>query len=276
MSDEITYEEHDKLRDVIDKKRDALGGKELNDKINKLHAESDSLQEERIQIRNEIYSEDTVWTLQPVHSLHAGPFEVMDQLVSALIHEGFKKILIISCNSGHHALASEIQNTKGVIIRHATNFLLSESTMAIESSEFYTLKKFYPVTIAYAAKDIDKGAELEIGYKFKGENDNENDGYKGSAKAFFDEHEFTPLAHVIEYDKVGNLMLVQTNDKEYSFVASKNIKEGDKLKVNWDCYKTYFGDRYKDIFGESALLTESMDDVLTHVSDMQTCTRCNI
>lgn len=71
-----------------------------------------------------------VWSIQPVRTLNHGIFTDMNDLIKALIDEGFKKIFIMSCNPGHHELDPEIKKRKGVIINHAMNSLLAESTVS--------------------------------------------------------------------------------------------------------------------------------------------------
>ena len=71
-----------------------------------------------------------VWFIQPVNTLHHGVFSDMNDLIKALIDEGFKKIFIMSCNPGHHELDPEIKKRKGVIINHAMNSLLAESAVS--------------------------------------------------------------------------------------------------------------------------------------------------
>lgn len=53
----------------------------------------------------------------------------MDELIRALIKQGFKSIYIMSCNPGHHELADDIKKTKGVRIHMGTNSILAESTI---------------------------------------------------------------------------------------------------------------------------------------------------
>ena len=71
-----------------------------------------------------------IWTIQPVYTEKAGPFTDMNELVRQVIKEGYKKIMIVSCNPGHHELDPDIKKTKGVIINHSMNTLLAETVMA--------------------------------------------------------------------------------------------------------------------------------------------------
>ena len=78
----------------------------------------------------DIFDRKKVWHIQPVNTLHHGVFIDMNDLIKALIDEGFKKIFIMSCNPGHHELDPEIKKRKGVIINHAMNSLLAESAVS--------------------------------------------------------------------------------------------------------------------------------------------------
>lgn len=71
-----------------------------------------------------------VWYIQPVRTLNHGIFTDMNDLIKALIDEGFKKIFIMSCNPGHHELDPEIKKRKGILINHAMNSLLAESVVS--------------------------------------------------------------------------------------------------------------------------------------------------
>lgn len=79
---------------------------------------------------------NTKWTIQPVHTLKAGPFTDVNDLVRQLIKEGFKNINLVSCNPGRHSLAKDIRDTKGVKIHHATTSLLAESAYYYNSGDY--------------------------------------------------------------------------------------------------------------------------------------------
>ena len=72
----------------------------------------------------------TVWSIQPVWTENAGPFNEMNELVRQCIKEGHKRILVVSCNPGHHVLDKDLRDRKDVLIRHAENNLLAESVVA--------------------------------------------------------------------------------------------------------------------------------------------------
>lgn len=59
------------------------------------------------------------WSCTPTRTLNGGPFIEVNKLVRQLIKEGFKTILIQDCNPGHHELAKDIMNTKGVVINYS-------------------------------------------------------------------------------------------------------------------------------------------------------------
>ena len=69
----------------------------------------------------------TFWGVQPIKTMHGGPYTNMNDVVRQLIKEGFKNIYIISCNPGEHELAADILKTPGVKIRHSTNSTFSEN-----------------------------------------------------------------------------------------------------------------------------------------------------
>lgn len=58
---------------------------------------------------------DWVWTVQPTYTPEAGPFKTMNELVRELIKEGFKKILILSCNPGQYEFPEDIKNSRVLI-----------------------------------------------------------------------------------------------------------------------------------------------------------------
>lgn len=70
----------------------------------------------------------TFWGVQPIKTMHGGPYTNMNDVVRQLIKEGFKNIYILSCNPGEHELAADILKTPGVKIRHSTNSTFSENT----------------------------------------------------------------------------------------------------------------------------------------------------
>ena len=153
-ADALSDKLHQLRLDVVDKKispeqADPMK-KELNASLEKADRRTNELEEKEELLQNKIYElEDEIndnkhsvstkhaWVMQPVSTLHSGTFGIMDDLIVALIKEGFKRILIISCNPGHHHLSPEIQNTKGVIIRHSMNTLVGESSLEVidESSK---------------------------------------------------------------------------------------------------------------------------------------------
>lgn len=72
----------------------------------------------------------TVWSIQPVWTENAGPFNEMNELVRQCIKEGHKSILVVSCNPVHHVLDKDLRDRKDVLIRHVENTLLAESVVA--------------------------------------------------------------------------------------------------------------------------------------------------
>lgn len=72
------------------------------------------------------------WTIQPIRVESGGTYTDMNELIRAVIKEGKKNILIMSCNPAHHELADDIKKSnKDVKIKMMTNTLL------IESKEMY-------------------------------------------------------------------------------------------------------------------------------------------
>ena len=69
---------------------------------------------------------DWVWTVQPTYTPEAGPFKTMNGLVRELIKEGFKKILILSCNPGSYEFPDDIKNSH-VLIKYADVSTVMES-----------------------------------------------------------------------------------------------------------------------------------------------------
>lgn len=76
------------------------------------------------------HKSETFWGVQPIKTLHGGPYTDMNDVVRQLIKEGFKNIYIISCNPGEHELADDILKVvkaKNIKIRHSTNSTFSEN-----------------------------------------------------------------------------------------------------------------------------------------------------
>lgn len=62
---------------------------------------------------------DWMWTVQPTYSAKAGPFTSMNELLRQLVFkEGFKKILILSCNPGGHDIPDDIKNKANILIKY--------------------------------------------------------------------------------------------------------------------------------------------------------------
>lgn len=87
---------------------------------------------ERIQYKDA--QGEQVWLCQPTKTPKAGPFTDVNELVRQLIKEGFKKIDIEDCNPGHHKLAKDIMQTKGVIINYS-NFSNFVESVFIDSND---------------------------------------------------------------------------------------------------------------------------------------------
>lgn len=82
---------------------------------------------------NQTYSDVKRWTCQAIKAPGGGFFDDVNSLVRFLIKSGYKKIMICSCNPGHHKLADDIQQAKGVIVNHSDWSNLIESSNAIDS-----------------------------------------------------------------------------------------------------------------------------------------------
>ena len=59
------------------------------------------------------------WRCQPIKTLNGGPFTKVNDVARQLIKEGFKKIMIVNCNPGHHELAKDIMDTPGVTFNYS-------------------------------------------------------------------------------------------------------------------------------------------------------------
>ncbi len=71
---------------------------------------------------------DWVWTVQPTYTPEAGPFKTMNELVRELIKEGFKKILIFTCNPGGYEFPEDIKNSR-VLIKYGDASTLMEGSI---------------------------------------------------------------------------------------------------------------------------------------------------
>lgn len=69
------------------------------------------------------------WVIQPVKTLHGGPYTDVNELVRQLIKEGFKNINLVACNPGGHTLAKDILDAPGVKIHHAEASLMAENVV---------------------------------------------------------------------------------------------------------------------------------------------------
>lgn len=83
------------------------------------------------------YTKAARWTIQPVKTLSGGPFTDVNDLVRQLIKEGFKDIVLISCNPGGKSLAKDIKDTKGVKITFSNTTLLGESATCLDPGDPY-------------------------------------------------------------------------------------------------------------------------------------------
>ena len=93
-------------------------------------------------VEEETKKGNTKWVIQPVSTLKGGPFTDVNELVRQLIKEGFKDIVLMSCNPGHHQLAKDIQNAKGVKITFAKNTLMAENVNTLNpEDDYYELDK---------------------------------------------------------------------------------------------------------------------------------------
>ena len=113
--------------------------KDIADDAEDISKECDKIMEEYAKAKEKLNKElaveqedktNHVWYIQPVRTLNHGIFTDMNDLIKALIDEGFKKIFIMSCNPGHHELDPEIKKRKGILINHAMNSLLAESAVS--------------------------------------------------------------------------------------------------------------------------------------------------
>ena len=110
----------------------APGLSQFSEKLDQLDNELEKLRNEYMQAieQGKASGAKFRWIIQPVSTEKAGPFTDMNDLVRQAIKEGYKKIMIVSCNPGHHELDPDIKKTKGVIINHSMNTLLAESVMS--------------------------------------------------------------------------------------------------------------------------------------------------
>ena len=121
-------------------KADIEAEQEKFDKLReKSHEDHERYVKEYTRIKRK-YNAESTWTIQPVKTLRGGPFEDVNDLVRQLIKEGFKNIMLVSCNPGHHQLAKDIRDTPGFKIHHAENSLLSENTTSYDDP-FYEVDK---------------------------------------------------------------------------------------------------------------------------------------
>lgn len=92
-------------------------------------------------MKSEVDLGKETWTCQPTRTLKAGPFRVVDDLVRQLIKEGYKKIILYDCNPGHHKLADDIMQTKGVLINYSdfSNYMESTAKYNIDASVLHEI-----------------------------------------------------------------------------------------------------------------------------------------
>lgn len=133
--------DNDVIKDLLDdiKEVDEEYAKEEYRKLDKLHKDAIRAYKKLANHGN------PKWTIQPVHTLKAGPFTDVNDLVRQLIKEGFKNINLVSCNPGRHSLAKDIRDTKGIKIHHANTSLLAESTYYYNSGDYLVESIFVEV-----------------------------------------------------------------------------------------------------------------------------------
>lgn len=137
---ELYYELYDEFR----KKQRDIERRNINNKQQKIQDEIDNMIEEDRKIHEKYRKKSNAallksyktldkrglirWTIQPIHTLTAGPFTDVNDLVHQLIKEGFKNIMMVACNPGGKSLDKDIINNHDVHVHHATSSLLGEST----------------------------------------------------------------------------------------------------------------------------------------------------
>ena len=112
--------------------------KEAPDKCDALSVEADKLMKIQGFVKKQVYLKiyqkiikvfylynrdyttySSYWYCMPTRTLNGGPFTDVNKVVRQLIKEGFKTILIQDCNPGHHELAKDIMDTKGIVINYS-------------------------------------------------------------------------------------------------------------------------------------------------------------
>jgi hypothetical protein len=71
-------------------------------------------------IEKEINDLEREWTMQALNTTNAGPFTKMNDFVRQIKREGFKRLLILSCNPGGHRLPDDIVKDRGFLVRYAS------------------------------------------------------------------------------------------------------------------------------------------------------------
>lgn len=124
--DELSTVRHNNITNYKDKTSKIYN--KMVENIKPIQAEFDNLDAECRAFKAAIPKEMHHWDIQPIYTEKAGPFTDMNELVRQCIKEGKKSIYIMSCNPGHHELAQDIKDAKGVRIAHGRNILLVETT----------------------------------------------------------------------------------------------------------------------------------------------------
>ena len=117
-ADPEKYNKYKELMETAAKKKVYIFEEEKNikDEIKKIKDTIKKCEEEKNKY-NKI-SKDSAWEMEStVSPSGAGPFILVEDWVREAIKEGFKKILVESCNPGHHDLPDDLKNNKHVLIR---------------------------------------------------------------------------------------------------------------------------------------------------------------
>ena len=117
-NDPIKYNKYKEIQEKLNnyKINNIEEEKNIKDKIKKIKDTIKKCEEEKNKY-NKI-SKDSAWEMEStVSPSGAGPFILVEDWVREAIKEGFKKILVESCNPGHHDLPDDLKNNKHVLIR---------------------------------------------------------------------------------------------------------------------------------------------------------------
>lgn len=123
-----TRDKYYKIEKVINEKQKAI----IEDR-KKYAKDFEDLLYKQLERLNKKFKNLNRWGIQPIKTLQGGPFMDVNDVVRQLYKEGFRNIMLVSCNPGGHTLDKDLKDKSDLKVHYAQASLLSETAAIIES-----------------------------------------------------------------------------------------------------------------------------------------------